>query len=360
MATGGTGGHIYPAVAAAQELQRRGHEVALLGQRGGMEEGAAQRAGLEFCGVDAGKLARSGQGKADPRELLKAAGGVTQARRYLAQKRPAAVVGYGGFASLPGVLAAQSLRIPTVLHEQNAHLGLTQRLAAGRARAVATAYPEVIGLPAGKGELVGMPVREERPSRAEALERLAAGGIYLDPERATVLVMGGSQGSLALNEGVPPVLREVLAGGTLHGEPVQVLHSTGPRWLETVAPGVADLPWYHVSGFVDAPAAWAVSDLGITRAGTGTLAEAAFHGVPLLMVPLPEAAENHQFHNAQAVAQAGAGRVIEQPLLSSELGRGVLECGMLGTRREMQEAARRRSPEGAAARLADLLERVTG
>lgn len=356
MATGGTGGHIYPAVAVAQELLRRGHTAALIGQRGGMEEGAAERAGLEFFGVDAGKLARSGQGKADPRELLKAAGGVVQARRWLADRRPTAVVGYGGFASLPGVLAAQSLGLTTVLHEQNAHLGLTQKLAAGRARAVATAYDEVIGLAAGKGQLVGMPVREERLSREQALERLSSSGIHLDPERLTVLVMGGSQGSLALNEGVPPVLREVLADGLLHGEPVQVLHSTGPRWLESVAPTVADLPWYHVSGFVDAPAAWSVADLGITRAGTGTLAEAAFHGVPLVMVPLPESAENHQFHNARAVEKAGAGRLVEQTALAHELGERVLECGLSGTRREMREAAQSRTPQGAAARLADLLE----
>lgn len=356
MATGGTGGHIYPAVAVAQELIRRGHSAALLGQQGGMEQGAAERAGLEFYGVDAGKLARSGQGRPDPRELLKAAGGVVQARRWLSERRPTAVVGYGGFASLPGVLAAQSLGIPTVLHEQNAHLGLTQRLAAGRARAVGTAYEEVIGLPSGKGQLVGMPIREERLSRSEALERLSTSGIHLDPERLTLLVMGGSQGSLALNEGVPPVLREVLAGGRWHGEPVQVLHSTGPRWLDTVAPTVADLPWYHVSGFVDAPAAWSVANLGITRAGTGTLAEAAFHGVPLVMVPLPESAEDHQFHNAQAVEKAGAGRLVKQVALDSELGERVLECGLSGTRHEMQEAARQRSPEGAAARMADLLE----
>lgn len=358
MATGGTGGHIYPAVATAQELIRRGHSAALLGQRGGMEQGAAERAGLEFHGVEAGKLARSGQGRPDPRELLRAAGGVVQARRWLARQRPRAVVGYGGFASLPGVLAAQSLGIPTALHEQNAHLGLTQRLAVGRARAVATAYDEVIGLPAGKGVMVGMPVREERLSRDEAFGRLHAAGLKLDPERLTLLVMGGSQGSLALNEGVPPVLREVISGGTLHGEPVQVLHSTGPRWLEAVAPGVADLPWYHTAGFVDAPAAWSVADLGITRAGTGTLAEAALHGVPLLMVPLPESAENHQLHNAQAVEKAGAGRLVPQGALTHHLGERVLECGLSGTRSEMREAARQRSPQGAAARLADLLEQL--
>lgn len=353
MATGGTGGHIYPAVATARELMARGHDALLLGQRGGMEERVAFETGLRFRGVDAGKLARSGQGRPDPRELLRAVRGVAEARAFLREMRPGAVVGYGGFASLPGVLAAQSLGIPTVLHEQNARLGLTQRLAAGRARAVGTAYPQVIGLPESKATLVGMPVREERLPRAEALTRL---GLREGP--LTLLVMGGSQGSLALNTAVPDILRGIFGaeGHTPEG-PVQVLHSTGPRWLAEVAPRVADLPWYKPVGYTDAVAAWSAADLAITRAGTGTLAEAAFHGVPLVMVPLPESAENHQLHNARQVQAAGAGRVVEQADMRETLGKAVLECAASGTRAAMREAALRRSPAGAAGRLADLVER---
>lgn len=380
MATGGTGGHIYPAVATAKKLMERGYEVLLLGQRGGMEERVAGEQNLEFFGVDAGKLARSGQGMADPRELLRAAKGVSQARAALGRLKPAAVVGYGGFASLPGVLAAQSLGIPTVLHEQNALLGLTQKIAVGRAKAVGTAYAEVRGLAAGKGALVGMPVREQRMERAEAFSKLGLkDGLF------TILVMGGSQGSLFLNNTVPDTLKTLfgregflnLAGSTgaagahidLHFtgdamaaasrqtvEGVQVLHSTGPRWLTEVRPKVADLPWYHATGYVDAVAAWSVADLAITRAGTSTLAEAAFHGVPLVMVPLPESAENHQFHNAMAVQQAGAGRVVPQSEAAEKLGQAVLECAMPEARRAMKEAALGRAQTGAAARFADLIE----
>ncbi|GAA5533189.1 undecaprenyldiphospho-muramoylpentapeptide beta-N-acetylglucosaminyltransferase [Deinococcus aluminii] len=353
MATGGTGGHIYPAVATARELMARGHQAVLLGQRGGMEERVAAEQNLAFEGVDAGKLARSGQGRPDPRELLRAARGVAEARAFLKEAQPGAVVGFGGFASLPGVLAAQSLGLPTVLHEQNARLGLTQRLAAGRARAVGTAYPRVLGLPDSKATMVGMPVREERLPRAEALTRL---GLRDGP--LTLFIMGGSQGSLALNNAVPDILRGVFGteGRSPEG-PVQVLHSTGPRWLEEVAPRVADLPWYHAAGYVDAVAAWSAADLAITRAGTGTLAEAAFHGVPLVMVPLPESAENHQFHNALSVQEAGAGRVVEQANVSGALGGAVLECAASGTRAAMREAALGRSPAGAAGRFADLVER---
>jgi UDP-N-acetylglucosamine--N-acetylmuramyl-(pentapeptide) pyrophosphoryl-undecaprenol N-acetylglucosamine transferase len=407
MATGGTGGHIYPAVATARALIARGHSALILGQRGGMEERVAAEQGLPFEGVDAGKLARSGQGRPDPRELLKAGQGVSQARAVLGRLNPGAVVGYGGFASLPGVLAAQSLGLPTVLHEQNARLGLTQRLAVYRARAVGTAYERVIGLPPAKATMVGMPTRETRMSRADALVQL---GLQDGP--LTLLVMGGSQGSLALNNAVPDTLRHVLgeegllgagAGGGIpqmstpvstatrtelrpgagltqinfdftdphftgshfaagdfggtESPAVQVLHSTGPRWLGEVAPRVQDLGWYHPTGYVDAVAAWSVADLAITRAGTGTLAEAAFHGVPLIMIPLPESAENHQYHNAAAVQAAGAGRMVEQHRVGEALGAAVLECAASGTRTAMQAAALSRSPVGAADRFADLIER---
>ena len=387
MATGGTGGHIYPAVATARELVRRGHTALLLGQRGGMEERVAREQDLEFVGVDAGKLARSGQGRPDLRELLRAGKGILEARRVLQQRRPGVVVGYGGFASLPGVLAAQSLRIPTVLHEQNARLGLTQRLAVRQARAIGTAYETVIGLDPARATLVGMPVREDRLDRAEALARLK-----LREGPLTIFVMGGSQGSLFLNNTVPDTLRHVLgAEGLLdatgagrstrvsetghhlpaidldfvhgtHAAPgtggaaVQVLHSTGPRWLPEVAPGVKDLEWYHPVGYVDAVAAWSVADLAITRAGTSTLAEAAFHGVPLVMVPLPESSENHQFHNGKSVEAAGAGVVVEQREAQGTLGPAVLECAEPRRRAVMQAAARARAQVGAAARFADLIE----
>ncbi|UQN05945.1 undecaprenyldiphospho-muramoylpentapeptide beta-N-acetylglucosaminyltransferase [Deinococcus sp. QL22] len=402
MATGGTGGHIYPAVATARALMARGHSALILGQRGGMEERIAAEQGLPFEGVDAGKLARSGQGRPDPRELLKAGQGLAQARAVLRRLKPGVVVGYGGFASLPGVLAAQSLGLPTLLHEQNARLGLTQRLAVYRAKAVGTAYERVIGLPPAKTTMVGMPTRETRMSRADALAQL---GLQDGP--LTLLVMGGSQGSLALNSAVPDTLRYVLgeegllgagAGGgvsqmstpvstgargemkagaglaqidldftgphlsnpdhSLRDSPaVQVLHSTGPRWLGEVAPRVQDLGWYHPTGFVDAVAAWSAADVAITRAGTGTLAEAAFHGVPVIMIPLPESAENHQYHNAAAVQAAGAGRMVEQHRVGEALGEAVLECAASGTRTAMQAAALARSPVGAADRFADLIER---
>jgi UDP-N-acetylglucosamine--N-acetylmuramyl-(pentapeptide) pyrophosphoryl-undecaprenol N-acetylglucosamine transferase len=351
LATGGTGGHIYPAVATARELERRGYQVTLLGQTGGMEERVASEVGLDFYGVLAGKFARDA-GMLDPRQAIKAARGMAQARSFLKRAAPGVVVGYGGFASLPGVLAAQSLGLPTVLHEQNAKLGLTQRLALRKSRAVGTAYPQVEGLPPEKAILVGMPVREEWLLRQEANERL---GLQDGP--LTIFVMGGSQGSVALNSAVPAVLRGVLGEmGLSPDDGVQVIHATGPRWLQDVLPQVQGTEWYKAVGYIDSVAAWSAADLAITRAGTGTLAEAAFFGVPVIMVPLPSSAEDHQRSNARAVQASGAGRMVEQEAMSRTLGEVVLECLEKETRSTMREAALRRSPQGAAARLADLAE----
>lgn len=349
MATGGTGGHIYPAVATAKELMKRGHTSLIMGQLGGMEERVAQQEELAFYGVSAGKLART---RPDPRELLKALKGFSQARSHLRQLRPKAVVGYGGFASLPGVLSGQSLGIVTLLHEQNARLGLTHRLAVAKAKAVGTAYPKVIGLNNNKTRLVGMPVREARMRREAAMEYFG-----LDPRRLTLLIMGGSQGSLFLNDEIPPLLRYLSRNqANISGQPVQVLHATGQRWIERVTPQVADLPWYRPLGFVDATAAWSAADLAITRAGTGTLAEASFHGVPLLMVPLPESAENHQYHNAMQVQSEGAGLTVEQRYFREQMPKAVLECITPSIRANMREAALKRTQTGAAARFADLIE----
>lgn len=352
LATGGTGGHIYPAVALAQELAKRGYSSAILGMDGGMEERIARQENLPFYGVSAGKIDRS---KPNPMEVLKAARGFTEARAALMRIKPRVVVGFGGYASLPGVLSAQSLGIPTVLHEQNARLGLTQRLALGRAKSVTTAYPKVQGLPELRTKWVGMPVRERRMDRKEALSRL-----NLQEGPLTVLVMGGSQGSLFLNQSVPGALEGACGIEGLCGEDgIQVIHSTGPRWLTEMVPKVQHLSWYKVTGFVDSTAAWSCADIAITRAGSGTLAEAAFYGVPVIAVPLSSSADNHQLFNAKAVEQAGAGRLVEESAIS-KLGEVFKQTIAADQRKKMRDASATLTPAGATARLADEVLRIKG
>lgn len=344
LATGGSGGHIFPALAVAEALAARGAEVAFVGQARGMEASLVGETGYPFYGVRAGKWDR---GRPDPRQAWQAVMGVHDGYRMVKGLRPQLALGFGGFASFPGLIGALRAGVPFVLHEQNAFPGLVTRWLQSRARVIATAQREVhVRLPrARRLEHVGMPVREQRVSHAEARARLGL------PERGKVtFVMGGSQGSLVLNRAVPQAFRAL--GEAARG--LTVLHSCGPRWEAGLKEDVADLPGYRVAGWVDSILAWSAADLAITRAGNGTLAEAAFHGVPLLMVPLPSAAEDHQAHNARAVEAAGAGRVVAEDALASLAGawRALMDDRV---RAAASAAARRRSPEGAAARLAELV-----
>jgi UDP-N-acetylglucosamine--N-acetylmuramyl-(pentapeptide) pyrophosphoryl-undecaprenol N-acetylglucosamine transferase len=348
MATGGTGGHIYPALAVGQVLTEWGYNVVLLGQQGGMEARLAPEAGFNFHGVSAGKFDRH---RPDPRQAYRALRGLSQARRIVKALSPAVVVGYGGFASFPGVAAAAWLRLPLALHEQNAIPGLVTRWFARRAAVVAVSNREVgAHLPAGvRVEHVGYPIREERMAKAKAKARLGL------PETGPVtLVMGGSQGSLALNRLVPAAYRRLTV-------PPIVIHSSGARWEAEVRQAAADLPHYYVQPYLDAPTAWSAADLAITRAGFGTLAEAAFHGVPLVMLPLASAAEDHQHHNAVTVEQAGAGLVVRQSEAERDIATLVSAWQVLldePRRRQASARALQRSPQGAAVALAGVIQQL--
>jgi UDP-N-acetylglucosamine--N-acetylmuramyl-(pentapeptide) pyrophosphoryl-undecaprenol N-acetylglucosamine transferase len=165
-----------------------------------------------------------------------------------------------------------------------------------------------------------------------------------------MLVMGGSQGSAYLNGALPPIAARLQA----EFPELWVLHQTGPRWRATVADAIGDRPRYLLEGFVDATVAFAAADLAVTRGGYGTLADAAFHGVPLVVVPLPSAAEDHQRHNAEALAAAGAGSWAQEGDAEAleRAWRAMLDPER---RARAAAAARRRSPEGGARALLETL-----
>lgn len=355
MATGGTGGHIYPALAVAAEAQLRGAEVAVIGGAGGMEEQLTAQAGIEFLGVTTGKWNRQ---RPDPRQALRAAAGLKRAVDLVRRWKPHSVVGFGGFASMPGCFAATVLGIPLVLHEGNAFPSRVNRWFAGRSRLVIVAQAEALKRLATKTSLViPFPVREESVDRQTARQALGL------PQSAVVtLVMGGSQGSLALNKAVPIAFRTLSAAlanstapkitGELATRELHVLHSTGPRWHANMT-AENQRNNYHLHAYLNASHAWAAADLAITRAGVGTLSEAAFHGVPTIMVPLPTSAENHQLHNAKAVAAAGAGMVVEEHGIADLLPaawESALRPSWLQTAAAAQRA---RTPLGAARRIVD-------
>lgn len=344
LATGGTGGHVFPALALGVAAKEAGWEVTVIGSQDGPEAGWTRDAGLAFAGVPSGKLDRQ---RPDPRQLWRALRGVIAAVGLLRQARPRLLVGFGGFASLPGVAAARWLRLPYLLHETNAHPGLVTRWFAKGARAVVlTQEVTAKALPGARCLVLPLPVRERRPEPAAAR---AAFGL---PEDALVtLVMGGSQGSLYLNDTVPAVAEALQR----ERADLWVLHQTGHPWLERVRQATDGRPRYLTLPFVDGSAAFAAADMAITRAGYGTIAEAAFHRVPLLLVPLPSAAEDHQRHNAMAVAEEGAGLWVAQ---GDEAGLAAAWRSLLdeGRRHATAEAAGRRSPEGGTARLLRAIE----
>lgn len=301
LATGGSGGHVYPAVALAQAARSRACEVLVLGGAGGMEQRMVETAGLPFHGVRVGKLDRQ---QLDPRAPFRALAGVAEARALLRRWGPDLVVGFGGFAAFPGCAAALWTRTPLALHETNAVPGLVTRLFARRADLVVVCQAETAArLPRATTRVVPFPVRETRVPRAEARRALG-----VPDEALLTLVMGGSQGSLALNRSLPPLAATLLA----RDPRLWVLHATGPRWEAEVRASLQGRERYRTEGFVDASLAWSAADLAITRGGYGTLAEAAFHGVPLVVVPLPTAADDHQRHNALALQRAGGGVCVEQ------------------------------------------------
>lgn len=344
LATGGTGGHIYPALAVAEEAAARGVEVAVVGGLGAMEERLCQEAGVQFFGVDTGKWDRQ---RPDPRQALRAASGLRQAVNVVRRLRPDAVVGFGGFASMPGCFAAWRLRVPLVLHEGNAFPSRVNRWFARAARLFITAQPEALAHVRARATLVvPFPVRETRMERGAA--RTALG---LPDSTLVTLVMGGSQGSLALNRAVPEAYEKLAGSGD--ADALVVVHSTGRRWLREVEARTVGWPAYHPRPYLDATAAWSAADLAITRAGVGTLSEAAFHGVPLIMIPLPTAAEDHQSHNARAVAAAGAGLVVKESEAATALPDAWAKALDPAWRRSAAAAAAVRTPAGAARRIVD-------
>ncbi|MFN2322497.1 MAG: glycosyltransferase [Trueperaceae bacterium] len=336
LAAGGTGGHVFPALALAAEARAAGWRTTLVGADGGPEAGWAAAADVRFLGLPAGKLDRA---RPDPRALARAVRGVAAGVATLRRDRPDLVVGFGGFASLPAVAAAWLTRTPYVLHETNAFPGLVTRAFARAAKVVVLTQPETAPrLPRARTAVVPLPVREERVPRHEA--RAALG---VPDEALLTLVMGGSQGSAYLNDAVPPIAARLQA----ERPELWVLHQTGPRWRATVADAVGDRPRTLLEGFVDATVAFAAADLAVTRGGYGTLADAAFHGVPLVVVPLPSSAEDHQRHNAEALAAAGAGRCATEGDADEleNAWRALLDPDQ---RAAAATAARRRSPEGGA------------
>ena len=308
LAGGGTGGHLFPAVALAQQLQANNSEASVLfvGTERGLEQRLLPKLGYALETVDmVGVVGRGWQGRLEllPK-LIKSLG---QARRILKQFKPDIVVGVGGYASVPVLLAAKMSGVPYVIHEQNAQPGLSNRLLGKGARKIFLSFPESgQGFPEQRTVTTGNPLREgleDVPAELQVPGKL--------------LIFGGSRGARAINHVVMamlPILKE-------WPEKPEIYHQTGDDDYAEVkeAYSNAGLDPAQVVPFIDdMAAAYSEASLVVCRAGATTLAELAVTGRPAIMIPFPYAAGDHQVANARAFERAGAAEVLLQKDLDAK------------------------------------------
>jgi UDP-N-acetylglucosamine--N-acetylmuramyl-(pentapeptide) pyrophosphoryl-undecaprenol N-acetylglucosamine transferase len=304
---GGTGGHVFPALAVAQALRAQSREVVWLGTRRGLEARVVPAAGFPIEWVTVSGLRGKGlvSWLTAPLRLLVA---LAQSLSIMRRRRPAAVLGMGGFVTGPGGVAAWLTRRPLVIHEQNAIAGSTNRLLARLARDVLEAFPR--SFPRGlHTRCVGNPVRADMLAQPPPDVRFAARS-----GRARLLVLGGSLGAQALNELVP----EALARLPEAMRP-EVRHQTGERTLATAETAYerAGVQATLVPFIEDMAGAYAWADLVLCRAGAITIAELAAVGVGAILVPFPHAVDDHQTHNAEWLVRAGAAELYQQQAIDA-------------------------------------------
>jgi UDP-N-acetylglucosamine--N-acetylmuramyl-(pentapeptide) pyrophosphoryl-undecaprenol N-acetylglucosamine transferase len=344
VAGGGTGGHLFPGIAVAREILRRQQDavVTFAGTEKGIESRVIPREGFELDVLrSAGLKATSVAARARGLSLLPLSG--LDAWRILSRRRPDAVVGVGGYSSGPVVMAAAARRIPTLLLEQNAVPGLTNRFLARVVSAAAVSFDATVGFFGGRGFVSGNPVRPEffdpAPPRA--------------PGPPRILIVGGSQGAHAINVAMVEAAPGLAAGG------IAVTHQTGERDISLVRDGFrrAGLEARAEPFLFDMADQMKAADLVVCRSGATTIAELTASGRPAIFIPLPTAADDHQRVNAEAVAAAGAAEVIPQAELTGvRLAERILALAEdEPARQTMSAAARRLARPGAAAAIVDRL-----
>jgi UDP-N-acetylglucosamine--N-acetylmuramyl-(pentapeptide) pyrophosphoryl-undecaprenol N-acetylglucosamine transferase len=342
---GGTGGHVFPALAVAKVLRDRGVGVVWLGVPGSMESRLVPANGFPIEWVRVAGI--RGKGLAAwllaPLRIIRA---VAQAMGVLRRVQPRSVLGAGGYVSGPGGIAAWLLRIPLLIHEQNAVAGMTNRWLARLATQVLEAFPGSFAAEV-HARAIGNPVRADIAGLAAPQARFAG-----RERRSRLLVFGGSQGALRLNTVVPQALARVAP----EIRP-QVRHQTGERGLETARAAYADARVEaEVLPFIDDMAeAYAWADLAVCRAGAMTVAELQAAGLGAIFVPLAAATDDHQTKNAEVMVGSGAARIIQERDLTPErLGGAISELIADRSRLlNMAEAARGSRVIDAAARLAE-------
>lgn len=318
---GGTGGHIYPGIALADELVRRDarNEIAFVGAEGKMEMDRVPKAGYSIQGLPIRGIERRMTSR-NFRVPFLLAESIWKARGILKKFRPDVVVGTGGYASAAVGWTAAKKGIPLLVQEQNSYAGLTNRWLSGDASAICVAYPKMeTYFPEEKIRLTGNPLRGKLQSELSREEALRETG--LAPEKTTLLVMGGSGGAKTINKAMLLGVERILERGH------QVIWQTGKAyysWVKSQTMTILDEGLKIVPFIDDMTAAYAGADLVVSRAGALTISEISLLHLPALLIPSPNVAEDHQTSNAKALAEARAAALISDAEAKNHFTREVL------------------------------------
>ncbi|MDQ0203480.1 undecaprenyldiphospho-muramoylpentapeptide beta-N-acetylglucosaminyltransferase [Pectinatus haikarae] len=356
---GGTGGHIYPAITLIESIKERNPQAQILyvGTSRGLEADIVPKENIPFKTIDIEGFSRHLTVK-NIVVFGKAVAGMIKARTILKEYKPDAVIGTGGYVSGPILLAASFMNIPTLIQDQNAIPGITNKILSKFVNKIACGYESACShFPSQKTVLTGNPVRKDvlMSSRSEALS-----SIGLDNTRKTVLITGGSRGARRINEAMTDVYEQFL-----NDTAVQFLHITGTNEYQKVLDSIKakgiDLgradnifvkPYLY-----DMPKALAAADMAVARAGAIGLAEITACGIPSILIPYPYAAENHQEFNARALVEKGAAvMILNSELTGKRLARELTE--LLASENKVQKmalASKTMGHPGAAGEIADMI-----
>ncbi|MDG1480898.1 MAG: undecaprenyldiphospho-muramoylpentapeptide beta-N-acetylglucosaminyltransferase [Myxococcota bacterium] len=351
LAGGGTGGHVYPALAMGEALSERGHTLLYFGDADRLEGRVAPQRGVPFTAIPALQYPRAGLAS-KIRFALGLLKTILYSRRELKKSGATLVLGVGGYIAAPPVLAAWTLGIPRIIHESNVTPGMANKLCARFADLVMVTYEQTGAKLPGDAprEVVGCPVNP----RVLQGDRSAAAARYgIDPARSTLLVVGGSLGAATINQ-------LAAAGAALTDRAWQIIWITGPRYLKEITSSLGVLPeGVILVGYEDRMGdAYAAADLVLCRAGSSTLAELTVLGKPSILVPSPNVTDNHQEANARGLESAGAAVVVVERDL--DVSSTVIEIDALLSSAErlsvMSESAKSLGQPDTAGMVADLIE----
>lgn len=305
---GGTGGHVFPAISIANALKVIDPEIDILfvGAKGKIEMEKVPAAGYPIIGLPISGFKRK-LSLENFVVLAKLGISLVRARKIISDFKPDVVVGVGGYASGPVLKIASGKGIPTLIQEQNSYAGVTNKLLAQKAKKICVAYEHMQRFfPAEKIILTGNPVRQDI-EHIEGKKSQALDFFGLDPEKKTILVLGGSLGARTINRSIMERLGKLSASG------VQVIWQTGPKYYKKNIDDIKskNIPTLKVFDFISRmDLAYAAADLIISRAGAGTISELCLVGKPVILVPSPNVAEDHQTKNAMALVDRDAARMV--------------------------------------------------